>query len=53
MEIDLPGEICTCATWAKPFLPNAYPHSWFMPTTAQLENVYYYAGISQNDATTN
>ena len=24
-----------------------------MPTTAQLENIYYYARKSQNDATTN
>ena len=31
-----------CATWARLFLPNAHPHNWFMPATAQIKNVYYY-----------
>ena len=42
LKSDPYGEICTCPTWRIPFLPNAHPHNWFMPATAQLENFYYY-----------
>ena len=42
LKTDPSGETCTCATWAKPFLPNAHSQNWFMHATAQLENFYYY-----------
>ena len=49
LKTDQSGEICTGATWAKPFLSDSHPKNWFMPATAQLENVtaeleniYYY-----------
>ena len=30
LKIGSSREIWTCATWAKPFLPNTHPHSWFI-----------------------
>ena len=33
-------ERCNCATWARLFLPDAHPHNWFMPATAQIKNIY-------------
>ena len=41
----LSGKIYACATWGTLFSSNPHPHNWFMPTTVQLENVYYYKSL--------
>ena len=42
LKTDPSGEICTCATRAKLFLPNTHSRNWFMHATSQHESLYYY-----------